>query len=1784
MTDGITAGCSVEDLLSSFHKPSDDTQNGGARDGRGSPIPGTSTSQAGAPIKGLVSEEHVNIWRWIASKSDVSVGEDRKWNHLDLHQVLELPEEPPNDSSGTPDGGVKITHPPASNRLPKYRPRLYLTETRMWECLAGHAIDYQKLPRFEWLALVGIASVMESGILQGDLTRLIGQDKRSLPKRTDELARKGYIEKRPILARGCKTSKLWLKPFAPATPDQNKPAEIGADTAKDSFPRAALVTDLEPVPWRDHWTGTTIDYAMLGRTIMAVIKEFGVIRYADLRVKLGVAGVHWQMKVVTRTCRFFIELGLIQYVTASLGNRLYRDCLKFKRNLTTEDLSAFISGGGSAFRFGNNHEPRKASSKRPEGRVINEPPAEGWIPDKPLTISILETILASGEDGITNKGLAYSTIGGCHERHVSAVSTAVSVKNSQPVHLKHLQARKEYCRSGRIAAYRFFRDTQIYNDSEVQSQSLGNAHGLPGSSNATARVVLPASDNSYGFGALELMPRSRPPKKLRADTNASKYALEEEHGESRKRRKVDIMNGASDAARTEAVQTQSEVKSHEPTCGREEVIVASTPTDLPQGPNNRKRGRGRKPDTGGDNLTPSLRVKGTRWVCETCGGSWKNDIGLKYHLTKSQTPCNPTYVENPLPRAARKPRGGKARQAPRAVYRLGECKVLARRRWKGDVTLKIRQSLQRSAMDDTRPGLRKANRACTQNHSNESGLGVSKASIGGVIKSPLWKLQDAATIYNPLRVNTSDLGKTLHQGGPEMSPPGQAAPSRRQNTPRGTASLSSRSSSLNFTTGRGEWNRESGEGEVDGSSSSVEHANEAEMDGLEAKVENSEPTHNVAMFEEVPPFKPSPELKDSIAIGEALDTLRCKEIVVYLLRSNGGAFPARVSLWHAVVVVWHRSFSKDPIPSYPINQRAVRELIKKKKVVENMFAFRNAAGAISDCFLLVKHGTDPNLPRFQELKASMKSAHPKPYIPRAFSHSTSGVTPIDSDNVPQWARGRGKPVTSIEVLDAPIYIHQATQGRRPVPDNGHIDDDDDDLHCKSVASLPRGPYKPSRTFKATPASHWSPATTHWQPVNTPSGGVMFLKPNTRLLEEAIPIDPALEASFSNTARDLADPFVTTPSGEGDADPESRGPRNIQFMENAEIRQHGDEWPDLENEFFEAGEGSFTVIGSAPDKDTPTQYHHRHRTWISSEAGPNGPMYAPYMTQEQHEDHLVATPVRAVNARGSAPRGRPRIRREQYPARPKLPERALTRIKEVEGDPPSNLNVPPIFIGDFTVDEALTVAFVAIRMLLGGSNKVIDWGLIMKLFPDHTLDDLRRFWLRLSKERVHFLTSFTEKFQDEFLSAYENDELPPLDYDNILGYDWQQLIDWGIALRRTNFVRLPVRRSKGADKATKRDFVLQDHTEQPRHWHERFFHYQASVFTRFELSTSAAAAIMMPPKNPSPRLLSEVKPSLVEEAISWVRSLCCTATDKCAPEVVRNKLMTLSEDSTRVNKVLDEAVNNLNNRRIITKRIRTRPYMLSRPFQTNLAKFGQQKKFRSASEFKASLDKTFRRGEALKISFLTNDGMQMALMNLYAAGRISIDSTGVPKVPLGFRPGNYESRKMPKSHLLFDLHATPTGDYLYDENIGILQRAGDKAPPAKAPGRLLPFWVDFFGDTNPEMWTKLLGLVCFMLAIRGSMPFSMLALQTKNYLEDYDLQLLVGWCKEVGLVVEDADSGGLSVTEWWWLVVGRQKEWSDDEEMEPFREVARGRGRPRRSRDGRGKEVVGVLCAAIEARD
>jgi transcription factor C subunit 3 len=92
-------------------------------------------------------------------------------------------------------------------------PRIYVSQNRTWQAVAGHSIDLTRVPGMQFVLLSIIAAKGADGILQPELTKLSGQDKRSVPGRTDELAQAGYIEKKPVQAGTVRTSLLVHKKF-----------------------------------------------------------------------------------------------------------------------------------------------------------------------------------------------------------------------------------------------------------------------------------------------------------------------------------------------------------------------------------------------------------------------------------------------------------------------------------------------------------------------------------------------------------------------------------------------------------------------------------------------------------------------------------------------------------------------------------------------------------------------------------------------------------------------------------------------------------------------------------------------------------------------------------------------------------------------------------------------------------------------------------------------------------------------------------------------------------------------------------------------------------------------------------------------------------------------------------------------------------------------------------------------------------------------------------------------------------------------------------------------------------------------------------------------------------------------------------------------------------------------------------------------------------------------------------------------------------------------------------
>jgi transcription factor C subunit 3 len=437
-------------------------------------------------------------WDWLRSRPQILINGNKRWNRLELSEALALPETDLIDPAIVAAAGDgKETDKSKGKKTKKAlttRPRIHPSEDLVWQTLTRHGVDYKRVPALEWACLQGIASARAEGILQSDLRRLVDQDKRSLPKRTDSLARKGYVAKRTVVVQKMKTSRLWLIDFAPPLVEEDK---CGLDLTPET-----LSKDLEPVPWHKRWSENNIDMDALGRTVVGVVKAFHVIRYADLRLKMGVSGKRWQMKTLAKNCQRLVDVGVLKYTAASFAEsrKVFKDCLKFVREPTAEEWDKFLATGKKTSLYS---DPTRHREPKPNALALYGKSGEdgqgtgaarsklkrifsGWIPEKPLAQTVFEVIRRAGPEGASNPQVSVATVGYQHRRYLSSYLTKVA-ETQQPPHLNKFQVDSKLVRTGKTSAYMFSAPRAAEQAALALISEAGSSDSAPA--------------DPYGFGA-----------------------------------------------------------------------------------------------------------------------------------------------------------------------------------------------------------------------------------------------------------------------------------------------------------------------------------------------------------------------------------------------------------------------------------------------------------------------------------------------------------------------------------------------------------------------------------------------------------------------------------------------------------------------------------------------------------------------------------------------------------------------------------------------------------------------------------------------------------------------------------------------------------------------------------------------------------------------------------------------------------------------------------------------------------------------------------------------------------------------------------------------------------------------------------------------------------------------------------------------------------------------------------------------------------------------------------
>ncbi|CAH0053470.1 unnamed protein product [Clonostachys solani] len=1925
-------GCSVEDFL----KAVQDTLSGGPASYR------QTLEQNAQPPQ---DEEALNlraassVWGWLTQRQDVSVGPERKYNHMTLDQVMVLAKLSDPDSSDDPDNSREPTKQkktskksqegqssrhklPASPQAPNDL-RLFASEETVWEALAGHGPDYKRLPRSEWVLLLGIASTKTDGILQGDLGRLVDQDKRSVPKRTDMLLKKGYITKRTTLVRGTKTSKMWLRLFAPPL------VKEGADTEEpkaDDLVLAPqfLTANLDPVPWHNRWTGESVDYIALATTIMAIAKEWGVMRLLDLKSKLGVLRLRWQMKVVSKICRFLNSRGVIQYVAARLHSKVFKDCIKYIRDLNSHDWSLYLATGK---REAKSSRILEAGLQDPAdgpdltmGLYINSPLLTSYPPwtwDEPLASYVLKTARTLNETGVTNPVIYSLTLGSTFTRFLSTLTSSMATATVQPHGLKHLQLSSETVRSGKVASYRYFVASAPTADDPTGSRSLQDSHSSPSDSYGFVKYAPPTSgmDSSSslsklcGRGSSKIRGRGRPKAhKLVVSTRSdsmqptglqtpvaeetamlldtplseSRPASPEAQTESPSRqphnepideslsvdvgsvvtlnddRKPDLPIAVEDIAtpkassaenlntpavsdhlaeerieETENVDTPADnmeidqQESVDIVPGGEDIAAAENTGGSPAAGSGRGRGRssrggrgrgsGRGRGRGGSNAAGGSAA-GKPYKCEKCGGAWKNDLGLKYHLEKARTTCNPSWDPSlVVPKPLKPPKRGKreveklldAQSGPESSEKEPEVEGPVpslngeESNAPGTVGRRKRTARAKETLDDTKTR-------------GKDAKGIYSLKVTRPRKSQPSRPETTAALSAP----QTGQGLLIDITSNQTRQISDFVPGRNDAQLNSTEpvliddQLLIDPSSLGGSEGFG--------ADVIGAGLEIlPQSLKTEIDEQMSQTQEEEGPSIISLGQASPSRERKVPEKTKKPASRAERVRRIKTMLSTLLTDNNGVFPGGESLWRSLTMLWVKDYHGEPPPSSKDYQGALKSLITRKVVAEQHHVFRARQGLFAKCQVVSWPDMDPFSSQALELVEKVKAAHPKPYYPPT---SVAAENPESRDDADVRHSRRPLPV-EISTLDAPVYAAQAAAKRE----------------LEEANETPRQYKRRRKTQPSRPFKNDVKDSMTWVIAGELSdsfpmahdGPIQFLDPNTFMEEEP----PAYSAQKIATQQRSKRPYKrrTRPSPSQDdllLDPALIPPVDIKPIKML-ICGENLEWPDVLVKDFEE-DCSFSLQGWMPTKQWfvwecfGEEIQKRALSRLQAKAARGIPANTPYLklinmlqaavnaesawmsgfltTSISHMplkifinfagkmEQSITIPTQiswpedgqlTLEHPGSENAGSdssessswsedeteiaaaPLFKRRKLLYSPrKYTRRGLEPIKRVPLASRALTALPEQHLRDKFEDgtnktrdiedpDEVLAAIVAVRALLGGTDKSIDWGLLVKIFPDISLEVLRRFWVKAVKSQGPYIEKYASIFHEKFLEAYEADELAPIDYDNLLDYDWAALVRWTMDLPAPDMIEMPETREE-----LQRHFNLQDVKRPAEDWRERFFHVQGSIYGRLEAATMDPGVISLDElsRDESKR----TKLSLMTVARSWVKSLCCT-NGRYTPAQIKDQLLTLGkkEAAAKVASVLRRAIEQLTVLRVIRKSRRPplggRPYQLTEWYITNMAKLSQRSKFEKALAFKLKLDDAYRRGETLTIPYTVNDGTMMALANMSAHGRIRLSSTNIPEIPFGFEPGNYESRKFPKSYYHFEVAAEPTDTYLCNEDIEALGTVVGEEPPAQGEDSELPQWRDFFGVCDHERWFDVLGALCFAYSTRGEMTLEGICSAMKPVLEEFEAQMVLGWGVRTGVLREGATGEGVTVGEWWWLAVPWARHCARDEEEDNGELIADG---------------------------
>jgi hypothetical protein len=1697
---------------------------------------------------------------------------------------------------------------------------LFASEERIWQELTGHSVDHSRISPTEFDCLVVIAAAGPDGLLQKHVTERTGQDKRSVPKRTERLAKNGYITKEAVVGEGARTSNLKLKKFS-------------------QLPTAPALGDNCPVTEQSSDTRSIIFYDVWFDATMKMLQDNNnIVPLSDIRVGLKIDDKPWETRRYFKCIRRLIIAGCLRTVsTAASGEanggeakpkrKLHKNnCLELLREPTAADRKAFQSGtekNGRKTIIPDHEEDLEQSDSgditmaagangadigagdNPEDTRPTVAPVARWTPLVSLHNQVFDLVDSAGPQGLTSKQICEQMGGASWHRPMDeALAMLTDIwQHSQPPHLRHLTLVRDTIIDGKSLVYHF-RSLENYDKAVAAGQAAWEAI-IGDDARAEFDKAGRAMDDDFdqwGF----------PPLDRRAFVRGGRASLTEcglglrtpqAGGKARKEnsgsgKHEDDTKHVSDANLPES--TRRALRPAAKRAGATFVI-------------------GKRPD-----VVPSALRKVSK--ASAADEPLQHSIGTSAHtggtIVNSSIVVNTEDVEPTLSR-----NGNEARHH----------------------TSHLPENDDPNAEDPTPPSKRRR---------------ITHDVVNDVITMP------ATASRSPNLPAETDAARRLRD----------LFTNRRQGRP--TQAFLAEAERLRTLVAEEEKQRQILEA-AEASRRELEKTQTAKLlPSLNNRAEDQH-MHSAEdqQMHEVEPFAgsmtPGPQGVDIIELDDIADDAPEQSKVegedagkrpsrvkrVGLLRSGGfvaaqrekvildavhacgGVFPGNNEMWYVMATAWQKLSSQTP--DRQTLDRAIRNFIASGKLQKITWTFSDKKGFVHTRALLAEPHIMPQDPVVKAMQRKVEEVFPNQYLPEEVDVLTSlrhqASSAPGTAKPAAVARAKASHVADPDIPDHGLeHVITVNSGvldhAKPPVNSSFVKQSPSNSSTKPPTHIPANGQidTSSSKFPVTePASLTISSTTLATNVGqaTPNSVIhpLISGSNTGIKNDTVLDTTSLAARFQRSQKQ----YQNIPSGRNILPvPKKRAYRRRHNRNSIHpLSEGGEQW--LQARSLMMGLACFahratgTIASRAMISEAgiiphrvglqptfviqPPPPSRNLRSIVNEIESSNQASPAKRLPQEVqdtffHEVDIVETWEGQMIAADKSIRSEDgiifinhtlkiphvilkRARRKRRagetapiltPTEPapgkKYRSRTVTvaptiEVEEEEEEVPA---VKGSAVGDkrkrrdrrgaanFADGERLIAAIALIMVVCGGINQDrLNWTLIAHALSfRYEGEFLRRRWNFTRRVRQGELENLRDAIREPFLVAYENGEIPKVDYQNLDTTDWPALLEW------VEYEVMPTVRNKS-------NVDVEVVVQSINNTHNQAFH-EATCGMRGAAGRKNEYFEALVMDHRKQMALHHFNGSLLPAEASatqdrehhvllksWIRAVALTKQWNYDAITASGKLSIFDEPTlSQVTQEMVEAHILIQDRK--GRQLPGRNYQIHHDVLSQFSRWSRQDEhlyLRTVADARTAIDEHFEMNDSLGLVATAQDVEYLVLINMAGQGFITPkvnlparnDDLAAPHPKLtkwSYGGNNYEMKNVKLGNLKFSISFQKTAAYTSDH--GLQSAPVPSSPTMIFPGEpdyRLPIWIDVFGNRLDDVWDMVVRSILHIIVYRAGSTVAMIEAAHTSKLWLWEIDLVMSWMEAVGIAercgaAEDEEDdlsdpltgawrGGWRASAWWY---------------------------------------------------